>query len=103
MFVLGLRQIQTKSGRDTLSTFQEILNDIDACSKRADNEISNRILTNIVATMSDRAATEQKFHDLLQNMRADILPLVYENWDVLSSAEQVEISRLMNFLVAFTV
>ncbi|KAK6196440.1 hypothetical protein SNE40_001665 [Patella caerulea] len=47
--------------------------------------------------MSDRAATEKKFHDLLKEYREDILPLIYSNWESLTESEQDSYSSMNNF------
>ena len=66
LFVFELRQLATKSGQDTLSTFQDILSDISNVSANAENTVCKQILFNIVSTMSDKAATQQKFNTLLE-------------------------------------
>ena len=66
LMVLGLREIEAKSAKDTLQTYKEILQDIDNCSKSAMNEASMKILLHTIATMSDRADTEVKFNELLR-------------------------------------
>ena len=94
---MGLRQLTTKASHDTLSTFQEILKDIDDACDVTNSEKSKKILVNIVATMSDRAATENKFHSLVEALRAEVLLEVHENWNELSDTEKIETSRLLNF------
>lgn len=47
--------------------------------------------------MSDRASTEIKFKELVQDLRAQILPELVENWTNLSKEVQNSISQLMNF------
>ena len=47
--VLGLREIVTKSGEDTLKAFKEILCGIDDRCSATDSEKSRAILTHIVA------------------------------------------------------
>lgn len=83
MYVLGLRQLITKSAKDTLSAFEEIIHDIDDRAIDADLP-SNKLLMNITATMSDRASTEHKFNLLLEDLRSQVLPDLVENWNVLS-------------------
>lgn len=62
----------TKSGSDTLSTLQIIL-DINEISKSYENIVSKHILLSIVSTMSDRAATQKKFIELLEDYRKIVL------------------------------
>jgi hypothetical protein len=56
-----------------MTTFKEILSDISDASQFSDRESSKSILLNIVSTMSDRASTEIKFNELLEDYRANIL------------------------------
>jgi hypothetical protein len=95
MYVLGLRQLVTKSGQDTLSVLNEILQDIDDRSKEADMT-AKRILINISAAMSDRASTEKKFNELLQELRSNVLPELHGNWNALSEEDQVVASSVLN-------
>ena len=71
-FVLGLRELTTKSGRDTLDALKEILFDLDTRYYTADTLVSQNILFQIRNTMSDRAATEKKFNELLELYRTEI-------------------------------
>ena len=95
-WVLGLREIETKAARNVFSTFQEILCDIDeACE--SSNEKSRQILANIVARVSDRAATETKLGELIEQARSEILPIVYENYDDLSEDEKTDVGSILVF------
>ena len=58
MWLLGGRQIVTKSGQNTLDVLLQILRDIDDVCESTNNITSKTILTNIVSTLSDRAATQ---------------------------------------------
>lgn len=71
LWVLGMRNIITKGARDTLTTFQEILSDISDASKISNSDAGKKILLNIVSTMSDRASTQIKFNDLLEEYRTN--------------------------------
>lgn len=91
----------TKSGQDTLSTFQSILSDIDQVSSKTENSVCKHILLNIVSTMSDRAATQQKFNTLLEDYRKLILmDDIGQAWYDMSLAEQMALSKLNNFFAA---
>ena len=96
-YVLGLREIATKSSEDALKGYKEILNDIDSCSENPSSDVSCRILVNTVSTMSDKAATEQKFHSLLETYRQQVLPDTMENYESLSEEEKTRVGRLYNF------
>ena len=69
LWVLGLREIETKSAHNTLTVLKELLHDIDDCNDAQENSVSNNIIKHIVATMSDRAATEVKFNEVLETWR----------------------------------
>jgi len=97
MYVLGLRDIATKSAADTLSVFQEILSDVNARAADSDSVLYKKIVTNISATMSDRAATEMKLNKLLQEYKDSLLPFVHEDWEQLGKEEQEDLSRISNF------
>ena len=95
--LLGLREMSTKSAQDTLSTFKDILQDISESQEHSENDTSLKILRNIQNTMSDRASTELKFNDLLQDYRKDILPIVIDNFDQLDDKTRTSVERLNNF------
>jgi hypothetical protein len=97
LWVLGIKDIATKSAADTLKVFKEILADIDIASNSSSRETSKLILQHIVATMSDRAATEVKFNTLLEDYRKTIMPVVFENFDLLEENEQQSLCKLANF------
>ncbi|WAQ95042.1 SPIN3-like protein [Mya arenaria] len=87
-WVLGVREI----------SLHQILGDIDALSESADKPVSREILKNISSTMSDRASTQMKFNQLLEEFRTDVLKEdLGEEWDNMSEEEQLSISKLCNF------
>ena len=88
MYVLGLRNIASKAGQDVLATFQQILRDIEDQSQGSQKDSAKQILTNITSTMSDRASTQIKFNDLLEEYRKKVLPQTIENYEFLSEAER---------------
>lgn len=97
VWVLGLRELQTKAASDVHNTFQEILADIDERSHSTNSETSNVILTNIVARMSDRAATEMKLGQLIEETRLQVLPLVQEGYKDMSDADIASAGKLLVF------
>lgn len=98
LYVLGLRELVTKSGKDTLDTFKEILFDLDQRYYDAKNLASQNTLYHIRNTMSDRAATEMKFHQLLEEYRSEILPEMVNNWNDLDEEDKTILSHLNNFV-----
>ena len=97
LWVLGLRDIETKSAGDTLKVFKELLQDLDDASQLTDNETSKSIICHIVATLSDRALTEVKFNQLLADFRKEILPLSYHNYNTFTEAEKIPLESMCNF------
>ena len=97
LWVLGLRDIETKSAGDTLKVFKELLQDLDDASQLTDNETSKSIICHIIATLSDRASTEVKFNQLLADFRKEILPLSYHNYNTFTEAEKIPLESMCNF------
>ena len=112
VYVLGMRDIISKSGQDCLNTFKQILCDIEDFTHGSDevarkilvkisstmsDRASTQILVKISSTISDRASTQIKFNDLLEEYRKDILPLTIENYDSMSEAQQLSLGKLCNF------
>ena len=97
MYVLGLREMSSKSSKETLETFKEILSDLDSAIQECENEIGNKVLKNIRCTMSDQASTCKAFNELLEDYRKSVLPSVQENWSQLSEKEKSVCSKMYNF------
>lgn len=97
-YLVGLRDLATKSAKDTLDVFKEILWDVDKVYYTPTNNItSQNLLFQIRNTMSDRAATELKFNELLEAYREEILPAMTEGWSDLDEELQGKLTRLNNF------
>ncbi len=98
-WILGLRDLQSKSSEHVLSSFKEVLTYIDESAKCTDNAISKHLLYNISTTMSDKAATESKFQDLLQDYRKDVLPEIVQNYEDLPAIDKEKVSTLHKFFL----
>jgi hypothetical protein len=99
-YTLGLRQIVTKSEHDTMGALNNILNDIETIGHNCDDEKRKSIILNISSTMSDRAATQVKFNDILQSYRTDILKeQMGENCHLLNDGDQKSLTSLNNFFL----
>ena len=98
-YILGLRDIASKSGQDALSTFQQILQDIENVSIQSKSEVSKDILLNIKSTMSDRAATQIKFNTRLEEYIREVLPQTVENYEQLTEDERRTLGTLCNFFL----
>lgn len=101
-YILGLREMFSKSAQSTLDTFKSILKDIDThCNvgeiEGTSNSIGSVILGKVKNTMSDRASTEKSFNVMLQQYRKEILPLVINNWGDLSTDERELCASMNNF------
>ena len=95
--VLVLREIQSKAAADVFQTLQEIVEDVNERAKATDLEISRKILCNITPRMSDRAAIEMKFTDLLQGTKEQLLPLIKEGFIYMSNADQEATGHIVTF------
>jgi hypothetical protein len=99
IWALGIREMTTKSGQSVLGVLQDILGDIEHVSEGSEG-VSKEILLNISSTMSDRASTQLKFNELLEEFRGKILQeKMADAWEQLSASEQQSLSRLCNFFV----
>ena len=97
MYLLGIRDLVTKSANDTFHAFQQILSDFDSAQKDSNSKIGKQILISIRNTMSDQAATEVKGHQMLENYQKNILPMMRKHWDKLSEEERNPIEKLQNY------
>ena len=97
LWVLGLRELLTKSASDVYDVFQEILSDIDVRCHITTSDKSRQILANISARLSDRAATELKLGQLIEDARLEILPLVRDGWHEMAEEDQLAAGRLLVF------
>lgn len=77
---MGIRDLTTKSGKDTLQVFQDILTDIDNAADDTESQLSKGMFTNIRSTVSDSASTEVKFNDLLEDFCGSVLLNSVENY-----------------------
>ncbi|CAC5403237.1 unnamed protein product [Mytilus coruscus] len=94
-YLLGLREMNCKSSETVLETFKDILQDFnDLCDG---NDVGFKVLTAIKNTMSDRASTEKKFQNLLENYRTTILTKIIDGWPMLTEEERAASSRMNNF------
>ena len=76
---------------------KELLSDIVERSHAVQNGVSRDILQHMTAIMSDRAATENKFKDILKDYRKSVLPMTYAHYDEFSPAEKSSLETLCNF------
>lgn len=69
-YVLGMRDIVSKSAEDTFTTLKVILEDLNDIhngltpGNEENDNVALALLCQIKNTMSDRAATEAKFNDI---------------------------------------
>ena len=93
-YSLGLTEILTGSADVALQTLKGILEDINFA---VGNDTGQKILACIKNTMSDRHIVEKNFNKLLEDYRAEVLPVVVSNWSALSIEEKVNFTSLNNF------
>lgn len=98
--LLGLKQMANKAAHTQLDTFK-ILDEIDtrvSCLNVDQHLQSSAVFKNIQFTMSDRAATECVFNELLQTYTEKLLKEHVENFNDLPDVEQDLLTRMYNFL-----
>ena len=93
-YSLGLTEMLSGSATQVLSTFQQILYDLELTTQSGSSRV---ILSKIKNTMSDRHIVEKNFNSLLQSYRMEVLSSVVDNWAELGEDEQQSISTLNNF------
>ena len=92
--VLGIKQMVTKSAKDTLDTLCKVVQEVtDACQIQG---VGDRIITNIKNTMSDRASTEKLFNSILHEYRSDLLPQIDANFSKMSDDAQFLLWATLN-------
>ena len=96
-YSLRLADILTGSADVALQTLKGILADINYATGDGTGQ---KILACIKNTMSDRHIVEKNFNKLLEDYRAEVLPVVVSNWSALSIEEKSNISSLNNFFAA---
>ena len=100
--LLGLRHMSNKASRTELDTFKSILDDVhQRCESLSptNDEVNMRyeVLRKITSTMSDRAATEVSFKELLLAYRSDLMKGHIDNFDLMTPEEQLLLTRMFNF------
>ncbi|KAI8517637.1 hypothetical protein Bbelb_036540 [Branchiostoma belcheri] len=90
--LIGILEMPSGESADQLEGLKFILEKIVRLTNSTDyNQYSNRIITKIKNTMGDGAASQKHFNQLLQTYRQDILPEVFENWEMLEDSVQQDL------------
>ena len=98
LYILGLRDLLTKGGKDTLDVFKDILSDLDKVYYKPEiGDVSQDILFHLRNVMSDRASSEKKFGELLEDYRREVLPKVKKDWNELAGEVQEKIAKMHFF------
>ena len=98
-WVLGLRDLPSKSAEDTFSVFKEILGDLTEQCKLSgqSGDRGKEILVAITQSMSDRAATEVKLNSLIERYINEVVPMIREAEEILDEEAMGNIRRLDTF------
>ena len=99
-YTLGLMEVACGDADTMLTTMKEILHDIEQTAsfdESSTTEVGKKIVSNIKNTMSDRAATQKCFNELLEAYRMEILPEVVSEWDDLSTDEKDSMATIYHF------
>lgn len=91
--VIGLKAVASKDAETSLDTVMEILDEIDKSSTATPahahvaGQFRDLVLTYMNSVMGDRASTQVKFGNILQDYRKQILPKI-QGWDTMSAREK---------------
>ena len=99
-YTIGLKEVASGDAGTMLATLNEILLEVEQTANfdaSSNTDVGKKILANIKNTMSDRAATQKSFNELLEAYRMDILPEMVSEWDELSIDEQVSMATMYHF------
>lgn len=81
-----------------LNVLQDVVQELSETAQKCGiSDAADTIIAKLKNTMSDRAAAQKSFNDLLATYRAEILPKVTSNWDNLSEDEQSSLSQMHHF------
>ena len=100
--MLGLRYVFSGSAQNTLETFKEILDDLDAVQEALGRHtVSAKIVQALKNTMSDRHSAQKLFNEILTDYRSSILPSIVEGWSDMTELEREQVCRMNNFFVGY--
>ena len=83
-----------KSSQTMMDTFVEIVEDLSCVA--GESGVVKQIVMNIRNFMTDRAATERKFTDMLQIYRESIFRESHENWESMSDEQRAVLLRMFS-------
>ena len=93
--VLGLKPLPTKSGQDSLEALINLLGEISEST--GNKELGDQLIVKLKNTRSDRAATEKKFNELLQEYREGILKKLTDDFENMSKKQIDNVIKMNNF------
>ena len=100
-FTLTVNKAFTGSAEHTMEILKRTIDQISSAGEKLGRtKAGEKLLCSLKNTMTDRAAVNTKFHDLLSTYRADVLPILHEKWDALHAEQQAETCRLNNYFCA---
>ena len=97
VYMLGMRDVASGDSESTLKLLLDVLGDVASVSKGELHETVDKMLVNVKNTMSDRAAAERKFGELLHEYRKKVVPSVVSGWGDMSGEERMNVERMNNF------
>ena len=93
VYMLGMRDVASGDSKNTLKLLLDVLGDVASVSKGELHETVDKMLVNVKNIMSDRAAAERKFGELLHDYRKKVVPSVVSGWGDMSSEERMDVER----------
>ncbi|CAD6200198.1 unnamed protein product [Caenorhabditis auriculariae] len=90
--ILGIEQVVEKSA---ITAFKALANQFK--TPGAPKDCFDQFIAQVTCTMSDKAATQLKFNELVEHYRATVIPAVVSGWSDRSFEEQQRLMTFSNF------
>ena len=95
-YSLGLVETGSGDAASLMDSFKGQIRDLAETLGQDDGTVQ-KLVTSIVATMSDQGSTNPVFNHQLEELRQHLLPEVVENWGTLSDQTKAEMGKLSSF------
>lgn len=96
-YTMSINDLASGSAEHTLDLFKQVIAEVTAIGERCGQTVAGeKLLASLTNTMTDRAAVNTKFNDLLEGYRKEVLAATRDDWQELSEEEQCSIAKLNN-------
>eukprot|EP00117_Sycon_ciliatum_P048351 scpid60247/ scgid34434/ len=94
---MSVSDVASGSAEHTLTLFKEVIGELSAVGEHTGRtNAGEKLLCSLQNTMTDRAAVNAKFNELLGKYRQDVLSATVPDWDELSDQEKASLSKMNN-------